>query len=392
MDQPLPVLGLDPSSVATLAEFAACLNGLRKRRDLSYEAMEAASREMLTRRGGDQWQLLSKSTVGEIVNGERLPSRDRLLTFLAVCGLTPADQVQWIAAWERVSALGAATGTDLALPRHVIALIEDKTREFVGRDYVFDSITDFIDNNTSGYFVLEGDPGTGKSAVLAEYVKRHGCVAHFNQRAEGITDFRQFLESIFAQLRARYKLPSQSMPPDAVGDGAFLSQLLQEAASKLSGGQRLVIAVDALNEVDLAVSRSGANILYLPSILPDGVYFVMTKRHLDIPLTVAARRASYSLSRTGRVQSGTSRSTSGQPFSVRTLGNGLAPGGSPTMNSWRRWWTAARAISCTCATFFPRSDRASTTTWRSVSSPRACKDITMTIGGAWACSPVRCRA
>ena len=295
MDQPLPVPGVDSSSVATQADFAACLNGLRKRRDLSYEAMEAASRGMLSRRGGDRWQLLSKSTIGEIVNGARLPGRDRLLTFLAVCELTPANQVQWIAAWERVSALGAAPRTDLALPRHVIALIEDKTREFVGRDYVFDSIAGFIDNNPSGYFVLEGDPGTGKSSVLAEYVKRHGCVAHFNQRAEGITDFRQFLESIFAQLRARYKLPYQSMPPDAVGDGAFLAQILQEAASKLSSGERLVIAVDALDEVDLAVSRPGANILYLPSILPDSVYFVMTKRHLDIPLTVAARRASYAL-------------------------------------------------------------------------------------------------
>ena len=120
MDQPLPVPGVDPSSVATQADFAACLNGLRKRRDLSYEAMEAASRGMLSRRGGDRWQLLSKSTIGEIVNGERLPSRDRLLTFLAVCELTPADQFQWIAAWERVSALGAAPRTDLALPRHVL--------------------------------------------------------------------------------------------------------------------------------------------------------------------------------------------------------------------------------------------------------------------------------
>ena len=203
--------------------------------------------------------------------------------------------MQWIAAWERVSALGTTPDADLALPRHVIALIEDKTREFVGRDYVFDSIAGFIDDNPSGYFVLEGDPGTGKSAVLAEYVKRHGCVAHFNQRAEGITDFRQFLESIFAQLKARYRLPYQSVPPDAFGDGAFLSQLVQEAASKSSGGERLVIAVDALDEVDLAVNRPGANILYLPSILPDGVYFVMTKRHLDLPLTVAARRTSYAL-------------------------------------------------------------------------------------------------
>jgi len=30
-----------------------------------------------------------------------------------------------------------------------------------------------------GYFTIEGDPGAGKSAILAEYVRRTGCIAHF---------------------------------------------------------------------------------------------------------------------------------------------------------------------------------------------------------------------
>ena len=66
MDQPLPVPGMDPSRVATRAEFAACLDGLRRRRGLSYEAMERTAREMMSRPGGSRWQPLGKSTVGEL--------------------------------------------------------------------------------------------------------------------------------------------------------------------------------------------------------------------------------------------------------------------------------------------------------------------------------------
>jgi hypothetical protein len=48
----------------------------------------------------------------------------------------------------------------------------------------------------------------------------------------------------------------------------------------------LVIAVDALDEVDLGTHTRDANILYLPPVLPKGVYFVMTRRPVDVPLVV----------------------------------------------------------------------------------------------------------
>jgi Effector-associated domain 10 len=50
------------------------------------------------------------------------------------------------------------------------SLIEDKTKWFVGRTYVFDAIQSFINNNPKGYFTIIGDPGQGKSAILAKYV------------------------------------------------------------------------------------------------------------------------------------------------------------------------------------------------------------------------------
>ena len=99
----LAVQGVDPTQVNTAAELAVCLDGLRRRRGLSYEAMAAAASRLQSRQGGSRWEPLAKSTVGEIVTGARLPSKGKLLTFLAVCGIVPSDLAQWLAAWERAA-------------------------------------------------------------------------------------------------------------------------------------------------------------------------------------------------------------------------------------------------------------------------------------------------
>ncbi len=60
--------------------------------------------------------------------------------------------------------------------------------------------------------------------------------------------------------------------------------MIDEAAQKRNG-QPVIIAVDALDEVDEASYRN-ANILYLPPHLPDGVYFILTRRRdVEVPLT-----------------------------------------------------------------------------------------------------------
>jgi serine/threonine-protein kinase len=173
------------------------------------------------------------------------------------------------------------------------SLIEDKTKWFVGRTYVFDAIQSFTNNNPKGYFTIIGDPGQGKSAILAKYVQNTGCVAHFNVQLQGINRADQFLESVCRQLVIRYDLPYNPLPPKATQDGEFLSQLLEEVAHKAEG-QPVVIAVDALDEVDSASYR-GANILYLPPQLPDGIYFILTRRRVEVPLTVYVPTQSLSL-------------------------------------------------------------------------------------------------
>jgi hypothetical protein len=162
--------------------------------------------------------------------------------------------------------------------RQFRSLIDIKTEGFVGRQYVFDKIEDFLSNKPNGYFTIEGDPGLGKSTILAEYVRRHECVAHFNDRLGSINRTSQFLESVCTQLIAKYRLPDSELPPDANQNKAFLEKLLSEVSEQLKPGERLVIVVDALDEVDLESQDKSANILYLPRYLPKNVYFVISRR------------------------------------------------------------------------------------------------------------------
>jgi hypothetical protein len=164
------------------------------------------------------------------------------------------------------------------------SLIADKTEGFVGREYVFDAIQSFINDNPKGYFTITGDPGMGKSAILAKYSQDTGCIAHFNVQLQGLNRADQFLEGVCKQLIDRYQLPYDSLPLNATQDGEFLGQLLDEAAQNRNS-QPVIIAVDALDEVD-AASYKNANILYLPPHLPEGVYFILTRRRdVEVPLT-----------------------------------------------------------------------------------------------------------
>jgi TIR domain len=167
--------------------------------------------------------------------------------------------------------------------------------EFVGREYVFDAIATFTNAQPSGYFVLEGDPGAGKSAILSEFVRRSGCIAFFNVRSLGVNTAKQFLQSVCAQLVVRYGLDYPTLPPEATMNGAFFSQLLDEATARLGPGERLIIAVDALDEVDLTGHPAGANVLFLPANLPEHVYVVATRRQVTLPFTVHTSHELYDL-------------------------------------------------------------------------------------------------
>jgi hypothetical protein len=158
-------------------------------------------------------------------------------------------------------------------------LIARKTEGFVGRQWLFDAVDGFLQKNTSGYVLILGDPGIGKTSVVAELVRRSRYPHHFNVRSEGLQKPEQFLPNVCAQLIRDFDLGYSSLPPETSRDSQFLKVLLERATAKLqTKGQKLLLLVDALDEADPAAVSRGANTLYLPSDLPPGVFVAVTSR------------------------------------------------------------------------------------------------------------------
>lgn len=158
------------------------------------------------------------------------------------------------------------------------SFIEDRTKEFVGRGFVFEAIDAFIENNDSGYFILTGDPGIGKSSIASSLVRERNYVHHFNNRAEGITQAEKFHRNICSQLNERYQLDLQDITHQDIEEGKLFQQCLSQCSQEFSEDEQLVIVVDALDEADSMGLNVGANIHYLPTTLPEKVYIIATKR------------------------------------------------------------------------------------------------------------------
>jgi hypothetical protein len=164
-------------------------------------------------------------------------------------------------------------------------LIDNRTRGFVGRNFVFEGIDAILADREkfpSGYIVVRGEPGVGKTALVSELVKRRGYLHHFNVVQENITSAATFLANACAQLIVRYDLPHTELPPRATADSGFLKQMLAEAAAR-ADGQRVVLLVDALDEAEVAAVAAGrrkANRLMLPRDLPEGVVLIVTSREM----------------------------------------------------------------------------------------------------------------
>ncbi len=174
-------------------------------------------------------------------------------------------------------------------------LIEDRTRAFVGRDFIFDAIDGHLRDPgfSSGYIVVRGEPGIGKTSLMAQLAKTRQYVHHFNIAAQNIRSTRDFLSNICAQLIVRHQLGYSQLPPEAVHDSGFLARLLREASVKDTEG-RIVVLIDALDEAEDLGLDAGANRLYLPTVLPPKVFFVITTREQeDYQLVVDHRRDIY---------------------------------------------------------------------------------------------------
>ena len=177
-----------------------------------------------------------------------------------------------------VSGEGTATGATVPSRRSAYffaqqPLIAEHSRAFVGRAETIQAFDRFLAVNRRGYFLLEGGPGQGKTALAAKLVADRGYVHHFIGRTGGRADSRLILSSLLAQIESN---AAGGHLERGLRDSEELTKRLEEALHVRATRQRerLVFVVDALNELK---DHSADVPPFLPiETLPDNVCVLVT--------------------------------------------------------------------------------------------------------------------
>jgi WD40 repeat protein len=130
------------------------------------------------------------------------------------------------------------------------------TRDFTGRAWLFAELDAWLADPASRVFLLTGNPGSGKSAVLAQLVQRdprvaayHFCVASL---ADSLDPFR-FARSVAAQLATqlpgyRAALEAADLAATETDPGALFRRLVVDPLAAEQPDAPALIVVDALDE------------------------------------------------------------------------------------------------------------------------------------------------
>lgn len=188
-------------------------------------------------------------------------------------------------------------------------LIYDKAdlMHFERRYWLEKQIGTFLQQNSRGYFIIEAEAGMGKTAFMAELVKRFGFVHNFVESAPGQAKMVDGLMNLTAQLVRAYLSKNEvtdilettrsQFPTSRGGDFSnpvlsnadaysnYLLDLLDKVAEKCPG-KKIIVIIDGL---DIAGTPPGQNVLGLPYLPPEGVFFIVSHRPVSVSLNIHPR-------------------------------------------------------------------------------------------------------
>ncbi len=158
---------------------------------------------------------------------------------------------------------------------------DERIRHFVGRSHILHVADDYLSGTQPFPLVLHGGGGTGKSAVLAEIVRRAQdrpgaeLVYRFIGATPGSSDGRGLLDGICRELARRYGTHQADVPSDF----QELSSDFKERLGSATAERPLLLFIDSLDQ--LAAGEGARRLTWIPNRLPEHVRLIVSTRPGD---------------------------------------------------------------------------------------------------------------
>ncbi len=132
------------------------------------------------------------------------------------------------------------------------------THNFTGREWLLEDFNDWLQNEESRVFFITGDPGIGKSAIMAYLVHKHEQVLAYHFCSRDVPDSlnpNQFFKSVAAQLATQmenYREALEGVDLEGVIDsgdpGTLLRRVIIDPLKAEHPDKPVIIVVDGLDE------------------------------------------------------------------------------------------------------------------------------------------------
>lgn len=152
------------------------------------------------------------------------------------------------------------------------AFVENRTRLFIGREKLLHELYDYVDNDSKKILAIYGEPGSGKSALLAQFYNKIKeskllIIPHFIGASPGSTSLHRFLMRMCEELKKKFNITDE-IPIETIKLPLAFHDFLDKAT------ESIVIIVDGLNQFDEA--NNAHDLSWLPFKLNQNIKIIVS--------------------------------------------------------------------------------------------------------------------